>query len=149
MDFGVSILMALIGLFILVLIASSPDPAEWAGFAIMARSPAKFFTLAGAFFGAVAGYVLMLRYARFRTGGPPAQQAGRYFLGIAGVLVLYLGLDMLFGLLAINESAAGYLLRYIRYASVTLWATFGAPWFFLKLKLAEPAEKELKPVVPA
>jgi membrane-associated phospholipid phosphatase len=147
--FVLSLLMILIGLVIGVLIASSPDPAEWSGFSIMARSPAKSFTLGGAFFGAVAGYVLMLRYARFRSGGPPAQQAGRYFLGIAGVLVLYLGLDMLFGLLAIDESAAGYLLRYIRYASVTLWATFGAPWFFLKLNLAKPAEKKIKVTVPA
>jgi membrane-associated phospholipid phosphatase len=137
---GLSILMILLGLFIGVLIASLPDPAEWAGFATQARSLSNYFTLAGAFFGAVAGYVLMLGRARFRTDGPPVQQVGRYILGIAGALVIYLGLDMLFSLLAADETAVGYFLRYIRYASVTLWAMFGAPWTFLKLKLAEPAE---------
>jgi hypothetical protein len=29
-------------------------------------------------------------------------------------------------------------LRYIRYGAVTFWATFGAPWVFFKLRLAEP-----------
>jgi hypothetical protein len=139
---GISILMILLGLVIGVLIASSPDPVEWARFATQARSPEHYFTLAGAFFGAVAGYVLMKGYARFQTGGPPVQQVGRYFLGIAGVLVIYLGLDVLFGLIAADETAAGYVLRYIRYATVTLWAMFGAPWTFLRLKLAEPAETE-------
>jgi membrane-associated phospholipid phosphatase len=147
--FVVSLLIILTGLIINMLIASSPDPAEWAGFSIMARSPAKSFTLAGALFGAVAGYVFMLGGARFNTDGSPVQQVGRYFLGLAGVLVLYLGLDMLFSLLAMDESAAGYFLRYVRYASVTFWAMYGAPRAFLKLKLAEPAEKKLKPVAPA
>jgi membrane-associated phospholipid phosphatase len=137
--FGTSILIVLGGLFIGALIASSPDPAEWAQFAVGARSPAHYFTLAGAFFGVVTGYVLMLERARFRTDGSPIQQLGRYFLGIAGVLVIYLGLDMFFSLLAADETAAGYVLRYVRYASVTLWMAFGAPWMFLRLKLAASA----------
>jgi len=144
---GISILMILIGLVIGMLIASSPDPADWAHFASMARSPDRYFTLGGAFAGAIAGYVSMLRYARFQTGGPPLQQTGRYFLGIAGVLVIYLGLDVLFSLLAADESVAGYILRYIRYACVTFWMAFGAPWMFLKLKLAQPAEKKIKVTV--
>jgi membrane-associated phospholipid phosphatase len=139
--FGVSILMALFGLLVGLLIASSPDPVEWARFAAQARSPERYFTLAGAFFGAVAGYALKLRFAHFQTGGSPAQQLGRYFLGIAGVLLIYLGLDVLFALLAADETAAGYILRYIRYAIVTLWMAFGAPWVFLKLKLALPDER--------
>jgi len=138
--FGISILMILLGLFIGALIASSPDPAEWARFASQARSPEHYFTLAGAFFGAIAGYVLMIGHAQFGMDGSPARLVGRYFLGIAGLLVVYLGLDLVFGLLAAEESAAGYVLRYIRYAAVTLWAMFGAPWTFLRLKLAEPAE---------
>jgi membrane-associated phospholipid phosphatase len=138
---GISILMILLGLFIGLFIASTPDPAEWAHFAVGARSPSQFFTLAGSLFGAVAGYVLMLRYARFQTVGSPARQLGRYFLGIAGVLVIYLGLDVLFSLIATDESTAGYILRYLRYATVTLWLAFGAPWTFLKLKLALPDEK--------
>lgn len=138
--FGISILMILLGLFIGALIASSPDPEEWARFASQARSPEQYFTLAGAFFGAIAGYVLMKGQARFRMDGSPFQLIGRYFWGIIGVLVIYLGLDLLFSLFAADETAAGYVLRYIRYAAVTLWAMFGAPWTFLRLKLAEPVE---------
>lgn len=149
LGFGISVLMVLLGLLIGALIASSPDPVEWARFAIQARSPERYFTLAGTFFGAVAGYVLMLRYARFQTDGPPAQQVGRYFLGMAGVLVIYLGLDMLFSLLAADETTAGYFLRYIRYAIVALWMAFGAPWTFLKLKLAAPVEIKPRLAVPA
>jgi hypothetical protein len=59
-------------------------------------------------------------------------------VGIVGVLAIYLALDVLFALLARDETPAGYLLRYIRYAVVTLWATFGAPWIFLKVRLAMP-----------
>jgi len=141
---GVSILMVLFGLLIRLLIASLPDPVEWARFAVQARSPEHYFTLAGAFFGAVAGYVLMREYALFQTEGTPVLQVARYFLGIAGVLVIYLGLDIIFGLLAANETAVGYILRYLRYAIVTLWMAFGAPWTFLKLKLAKPAMVEIK-----
>jgi hypothetical protein len=44
---------------------------------------------------------------------------------------------VLFTLLAPDASLVGYVLRYIRYTSVAFWAMFGAPWVFLKLKLAE------------
>jgi hypothetical protein len=81
----------------------------------------------------------MLRYACFQTGGTPLKQAGRYFLGIVGVLIVYLGLDVFFAVLAADETAAGYILRYLRYAIVAFWMTFGAPWTFLKLKLTLPA----------
>jgi hypothetical protein len=54
-----------------------------------------------------------------------------------GVGLFYLGLDALFGLIAPDETTIGYALRYIRYASVTFWMTFGAPYVFLKIKLAE------------
>jgi hypothetical protein len=61
----------------------------------------------------------------------------RYGLGIVGVLIAMYGLDVLFGLFASDESVLGYVLRYIRYGTVTFWVMFGAPWVFLKLKLVE------------
>lgn len=137
--FGVSVLMIVIGVLILASIASSSDPAGWAGYSSESRSISHYFTMAGAFFGAVAGYVLMQRHAGFQAKGTSGQQAGRYVLGIAGVLVIYIGLDLLFALIAADETTIGYILRYLRYAIVALWVTFGAPWFFLRLKLAEPA----------
>jgi len=142
--FGVSILMILIGVIILASIASSSDPATWVEFSSGSRSISHYFTMAGAFFGAVAGYVLMQRHASFQSKGTSGQQAGRYVLGIVGVLVIYIGLDLFFGLIAADETLIGYILRYLRYASVALWVTFGAPWFFLKLKLATPFPGEIR-----
>jgi membrane-associated phospholipid phosphatase len=139
--FLASILMLLVRWLVGLLIASSPDPVEWAGYAAKARGMSHYFTLAGAFFGMVAGYTLMQQHAAFEVKGSWAKRIGRYLLGMAGVLLLYLGLDMLFGLIAADESALGLALRYIRYGAVTFWAVFGAPWVFLKLRLAEPGRK--------
>ena len=139
LGFGISLLMILGGLIVAYLITPYPDPASWAAYATEAREISKYFTLAGATFGAVSGYVLMQKYARFLTRGPWWQKTGRYALGMAVVLVIYFVLDMLFNLLARDASLAGYLLRYLRYGAVTLWAMFGAPWVFLKLKLADLA----------
>lgn len=139
--FLVSILMLVAGWLVGLIIASSPDPAEWAQYATQARGISHYFTLAGAFFGMVAGYSLMRRHAAFEAKGSWVKRIGRYLLGMAGVLLLYLGLDVLFGMIAADESALGLVLRYIRYGAVTFWAMFGAPWVFLKLHLAEPKGK--------
>ena len=136
--FAVSILIISIGLLIGALIASSPDPDSWAQFSSESRSPSQYFTLAGALFGGVAGYVLMKRHARFQTEGTWVQQAGRYLFGILVTVIVLYGLDALFSLLSPDETALGYILRYIRYGATTFWVIFGAPWVFLKLKLAEP-----------
>ncbi|MGW8226606.1 MAG: hypothetical protein ACWGOY_12770, partial [Anaerolineales bacterium] len=141
--FLVSLLMLLVGWLIGLLIAASPDPAEWAQYASLARDNSHYFTLAGSFFGMVAGYTLMKQYAAFGTKGSWPKRIGRYLLGMVGVLVLYLGLDVLFGMLAADETALGLGLRYIRYGAVTFWAMFGAPWVFLKLHLAEPKEMSI------
>ena len=139
--FVVSLLMLLVGWLVGLSIASSPDPVEWAQNAILARENSHYFTLAGSFFGMVAGYSLMRRYAAFDTKGSWVKRVGRYLLGMVGVLVLYLGLDVLFGMIAADETALGLGLRYIRYGAVTFWAMFGAPWVFLKLRLAEAKGK--------
>ena len=79
----------------------------------------------------------MQQYARFRTDGTWLQRAGRFLLGMVGVLICWQGLSILFGLVTADETAMGYILRYIRYAMTTGWAMFGAPWVFLRLKLAQ------------
>jgi membrane-associated phospholipid phosphatase len=135
--FIASLGMILLGHAVLALIAGSPDPAEWSQFATQARTVTEYYTMAGIFFGAVSGYVLMKRYAAFQTGGGWARRIARYLVGILGVLVFYMGLDQLFSLFAPDESALGYLLRYLRYSSAALWVTFLAPWIFLKTRLAD------------
>ncbi len=132
-----SILAILVGYFILAIISASPDPDAWARFSSQARSPSHYFTLGGALFGGSAGYALMCQRAQFNPGGSWAKRTGRYFLGMIGVFTIYLGLDYAFSLIAPDETALGYLLRYLRYGSLAFWVTFLAPWFFLKIHLAE------------
>ncbi len=135
--FMLSLLFILIGLAVSAVIASTPDPGSWSRFSTEARSLTHYFTLAGAFFGAAAGYALMKASVHFETGGSRLQKLGRYLVGILGVLIAMYGLDILFGLIAGDETVPGYILRYIRYGATTFWAMFGAPWAFLKLNLAK------------
>jgi hypothetical protein len=139
--FGVSILFILIGWLINLLITTFPDPPAWAEYALKARGISHYFTLGGALFGAVVGYVLGLQRLAFQTSGAWWLRLLRYVVGILGVLVLYMGLDVLFGMVAADETSMGLVLRYIRYGAVTFWVIFGAPWVFLKIKLAERAGK--------
>jgi len=127
----------LLGQLVLALIAGSPDPAEWAAYSTEARDIEHYITLGGFLFGAVAGVVLMQKYAPFKMDGSALQKVGRYAVGMIGLFALYLGLDVLFALLAPDASLAGYILRYIRYALVSFWAMFGAPWVFIRVGLAE------------
>ena len=134
--FVISMVFILIGLMIHWIIAPTSDPVSWAQHATEARTLTSYFTLSGAFFGAAAGYALMKSRAQFQTAGAWVLKLGRYLVGILGVLIALYGLDPLFGLIAGDESVLGYILRFIRYGSATFWAMFGAPWIFLKLKLA-------------
>jgi membrane-associated phospholipid phosphatase len=135
--FAISIVFIITGLVVKVIIAPTNDPDGWAHLSTEARSLTSYFTLAGAFFGAVAGYVLMKSAAQFQTEGSWPLKLGRYLIGIIGVFIAMYGLDALFGLIAADETVLGYILRYIRYGTTTFWAMFGAPWVFLKLNLSK------------
>lgn len=140
--FAVSMVFILAGWLINLLIAAFPDPPAWADYALKARGISHYLMLSGALFGTVAGYVLMRQRAAFEPKGIWWQRLLRYILGMIVMLAIYLGLDVLFGMIAGDETTIGLVLRYIRYGSVTFWATFGAPWVFLKIKLAEHARNE-------
>jgi membrane-associated phospholipid phosphatase len=142
--FAVSILMILAGWIIGRLIAPYPDPPAWAEYASQARGISHYFTLGGSLFGATLGYALMRQHAAFQARGAWWQRVLRYALGMAVVLAIYLGLDVAFGMIAADQTALGLVLRYTRYAAVTFWVMFGAPWVFLKIRLAEPDSKGSK-----
>ncbi len=132
-----SLLFAAIGFLIRLIVSGTPDPVSWSQFSVQARTVTHFVTLAGAAFGTYTGYALMRQYARFDAKGRSVKRLARYLLGILGLLVIYFGLDFAFAAIAADETALGYILRYIRYGAATLWATFLAPWVFLKTRLAE------------
>lgn len=83
----------------------------------------------GTLLGLGVGVVLEREWIRFRTAGPLFQRALRLVLGLVVMLAIYLGLKRVF--------PAGPLFRGVRYALVGLWASLGAPWLFVKLRVAE------------
>lgn len=135
--FVLSSVIILLGILIRSLISGTPDPESWSRFSTEARSITHSFTLAGALFGAITGYALMRQNARFRPAENWSGRALSYIIGIIGLVLIYLGLDIAFSTIAADESVLGYALRYIRYALATLWVTLGAPWVFIKTRLAE------------
>ncbi len=140
--FGLSLVIILVGELIQIWLKGIPDPAEWSSFAVQARDHTYSFMLSGALFGSICGYQLMKRYAPFRSDGDWMKRLARYVLGIVGMLVIYYALDVLFSLIAADETVTGYILRYIRYATVTIWVTFLSPWIFLRIGLAEREPQE-------
>jgi membrane-associated phospholipid phosphatase len=89
-------------------------------------------TAVGAFMGFAAGVILERRWVRFCSNGLWWQKAIRYFSGIVILMGIWYGLRAVFGQL---EPAGLY--RVLRYALVGLWGGLGAPWLFVKLRLAD------------
>jgi len=134
---GASLAVILLGLAVLALISGTPDPEPWSRLASQARAPNNYFTLGGALFGAILGYALMRRNANFLPSQSWTRRGLSFLLGIIVTLLIYYGLDLGFAAITADDTPLGYLLRYVRYASVTLWVTYLAPWVFLKLSLVE------------
>jgi hypothetical protein len=115
-------------------------PQAWAEYAKDALSLSGTFTTAGTLFGLLAGLAWFNHQGGFDASGPLWKRILRYILGMVGVLVFYLGLKVLFGLIVPDsEAVLPYILRYIRYVLVGAWISAGAPWIFVKLKLAKKA----------
>ena len=135
--FLTSLAVILAGFFVRALVGNTPDPASWASFSTEARTLSNYFTLAGALFGAGAGYALMRQSAFALLEGGLAKKLFGYLLGMIILLAIWQGLDILFATLAEDETTLGYALRYFRYATTTLWATFLAPKFFERVGMAK------------
>jgi len=77
------------------------------------------------------GIALERRYVGFEAAGPLAQKALRFALGVVVVLILRFGLSAAF-----NGLQPELTFRFISYTVIGLWFVLGAPWMFVKLKLA-------------
>jgi len=93
-------------------------------------------TAVGALMGAATGLVLERRWVGFCSDGPWWKRFMRYFVGVVVLVGVWLGLRTAF-----YQLAPADLYRVIRYALVGLWGGLGAPWLFVKLKLAEKGTK--------
>ncbi|HHS96730.1 MAG TPA: phosphatase PAP2 family protein [Chloroflexi bacterium] len=82
--------------------------------------------------GMSLGFVLERRWVGFDSGGTGWKRAIRYLLGVIVLFGLWMGLRVLFAGL---EPAP--LFRFVRYGLVGLWGGLGAPWTFVRLRLAE------------
>ena len=90
-------------------------------------------TIAGAFLGAGFGFVWADEHVVFSPKGSAIKRAERVLLGLAVMALIYI----LPKFVAPAEGEALYnLVRFLRYALVGGWIALGAPWLFLRLKLA-------------
>jgi len=96
----------------------------------------NFLSSTGAFFGLAAGWIWITKQGGFTTKDEAWKLILRYFLGVLGVLILYIGLGSLF---TDSETFISYTLRYIRYALIGFWMSGFAPWLFIKFKIARRA----------
>jgi hypothetical protein len=93
---------------------------------------------AGTIFGLALGLVWLMRLGWFETKGVWWKLVLRFLLGVVGVLVIRYGLKAIF---PEGETLLAYVFRYLRYTLIGLWVAGGAPWVFLRLKLANKATK--------
>ncbi|MEW6573468.1 MAG: phosphatase PAP2 family protein [Bacillota bacterium] len=78
--------------------------------------------------GLGTGAVAEKKWVRFEAKGSLGRQAGRLAAGLVILFALWLGLSLLF--------PAAPEFRFMRYASVGLWVSLGAPWLFVRFGLA-------------
>jgi hypothetical protein len=137
-----ALLVVLLGAVARLALADWQMPAEWAANASL-QAPDEpiapfaldgIVTAAGTWWGMAAGYAWYTRrYGRFDAGGDWSKRALRFSLGLVVVLILWFGLGEIFPR---NEDVLSFALRFARYALVGGWVAAGAPWVFVRLKLA-------------
>jgi membrane-associated phospholipid phosphatase len=136
--------LASLAMIAIVLIARSSlggvtDPIGWAqlsaqvGVPNAPRSLDTPITDAAIVFGAGAGLALLKRSGGFNARGPWGKRIARLALGLIVLIVLRFGLGAIFPR---EPEVTGAIFRYVRYVILVLWATWLAPWVFVKLRLA-------------
>ena len=139
--FIVSLLFILLGYGAWTFRSGYQIPETWVSNAILAGTELPdpinangIFTSAGTFFGMATGAAWIMSVGGYQASGPIGKRAIRYVIGLVGVLIFYMGLGAIFPR---GDGFIFYLLRYIRYLLVGLWVAGGAPWIFVRFKLAE------------
>ncbi len=110
-------------------------PAEWianilaaTGSGFTAQSLGDVVSAGGALFGFALGAVLLTDWGRFDAKGSAGIRLTRFFVGLAGILILQLGLSAVL--------PDGDAFRFLQYAIVGFWIAYGAPRVFVALRLA-------------
>jgi membrane-associated phospholipid phosphatase len=116
--FAWQILISLLGPLILILLNPTGDK--------------YVLSMVSILMGVCTGFVLERRFVRFSCESVWWKKAIRYLLGVVVLFGLWGGLKLAFSGM---EPAAPF--RFIRYALVGLWGGVGAPWMFVRLRLAD------------
>lgn len=141
--FAYSIVVILVGATITSFPRSYEVPVEWienAGIAfpeepINPLSLDALITAAASLFGVSLGYFWTIQRGGFSANsGAWWKRLVRFFIGLVGVLVFWMGLDLIF---PDNADLISWAARYVRYGLVGLWISGLAPLVFIKLGLGE------------
>jgi membrane-associated phospholipid phosphatase len=116
--FARQILISLGGPLILILLNIEGDKAV--------------LTMASVLMGICTGFALERRFVGFSCNGSWWKRTLRYLLGGAVLFVLWAGLKIAFA----DLEPTG-LFRCVRYSAGGLWGALGAPWVFVRMKLAD------------
>lgn len=99
------------------------------------RTLENAWLVSGLMLGLGIGRALMDRWGGFASGGAPLKRILRYLVGIVGLALLWFGLGQV---LPEEQVLWLDLLRWLHAGVLGLWVSFGAPWLFLRLRLAQP-----------
>lgn len=103
------------------------------GLILLSPAGARYAVTAGSvLLGFAPGMILERRWVRFHYGGRKLRRSLRFVVGMVVVVALWAGLKVAFS--ALTPTA---FFQILRYALIGLWCSWGAPWLFVKLKLAD------------
>jgi membrane-associated phospholipid phosphatase len=131
-----------VGLLVAQRTADRVVPTEWTAAASQAfpdeppidpQSPDGVVSASGTLLGLGVGAVLLRSWGRFSPSGPTSQRLARMVAGLLGIMLIYYGLG---ALRPHGSDGVAQLLRFANYAAVGLWIAFGAPWTFVRVRLA-------------
>lgn len=101
-----------------------------------ANGVAGMVTPAAVLAGVIPGFFIELNRVGFSTDGSLKQKCLRYLVGIVTALLIKEGLKPVLGMINDHSLAMEAFVRFTRYFLLGLWISAGAPWLFVKVKLA-------------
>lgn len=144
--FIVSVIFIVLGMSVVSMRSEFEPPAVWVENALLLGidepdpvDPNGIFTSAGTVFGMGIGLAWIMSIGGYQASGPVWKRVLRYFVGLLGILILWMGLGEIFPR---GEGLLVYTMRYIRYALVGWWVTGGAPWVFGRLNLRSDLDEK-------
>jgi membrane-associated phospholipid phosphatase len=90
-------------------------------------------SVAGTLLGVAVGGAMLFKWGGFRAEGSWQMRLGRYLFGLAGMILIFYGLRLIF---PAGDTPLAMSLRYLRYAAAGFWAMYLGPRVFVRVRLA-------------